>query len=82
MLLLRNKLLNELEQIVRTQITVMCNKFYLLSDAFSPNDAQLDSLKKIKFVLKLTLQSICIFNVAPCVLPHLLYNPTHALFTL
>ena len=23
-----------------------------------------------------------IFNVAPCMLPHLLYNPTHALFTL
>ena len=23
-----------------------------------------------------------IFNVAPCLLPHLLYNPTHALFTL
>ena len=22
------------------------------------------------------------FNVAPCMLPHLLYNPTHALFTL
>jgi len=25
---------------------------------------------------------LIIFNVAPCVLPHLLYNPTHALFTL
>ena len=23
-----------------------------------------------------------IFNVEPCMLPHLLYNPTHALFTL
>jgi len=23
-----------------------------------------------------------IFNIAPCLLPHLLYNPTHALFTL
>jgi hypothetical protein len=23
-----------------------------------------------------------IFNVAPCMLPHLFYNPTHALFTL
>jgi len=23
-----------------------------------------------------------LFNVAPCMLPHLLYNPTHALFTL
>ena len=23
-----------------------------------------------------------IFNVAPCMLPHLLCNPTHALFTL
>ena len=25
---------------------------------------------------------LIIFNVAPCMLPHLLYNPTHALFTL
>ena len=25
---------------------------------------------------------ILIFNVTPCMLPHLLYNPTHALFTL
>jgi len=25
---------------------------------------------------------IKIFNVAACMLPHLLYNPTHALFTL
>jgi len=23
-----------------------------------------------------------VLNVAPCMLPHLLYNPTHALFTL
>jgi len=27
-------------------------------------------------------QSLMIFNVAPCMLPHSLYNPTHALFTL
>jgi hypothetical protein len=25
---------------------------------------------------------LIIFNVAPCILPHFLYNPTHALFTL
>jgi hypothetical protein len=25
---------------------------------------------------------VIFFNVAPCMLPHLLYNPTHALFTL
>jgi len=26
--------------------------------------------------------SYLLFNVAPCMLPHLLHNPTHALFTL
>jgi len=30
MLLLRKKLVNELEQKVRTEVTVMCNNFYLL----------------------------------------------------
>jgi hypothetical protein len=26
--------------------------------------------------------NIYFFNVAPCMLPHLFYNPTHTLFTL
>ena len=30
----------------------------------------------------LSTQPSQIFNVAPCMLPHLLYNPSHALFTL
>jgi hypothetical protein len=43
--------------------------------SFGKNHCQL-------MVIKHGINNEKIFNVAPCMLPHLLYNPTHALFTL
>jgi hypothetical protein len=55
-------------------------QFFLFSTCFEHH--AFVSRKTINVNLKDCTFLFTIFNVAPCMLPHLLFNPTHALFTL